>query len=238
MRNKIVLDIHTHTTASGHAYGTVAENAMAAREKGLTGLGISDHAPGIPGVCEPGELCRLRENGRSLYGINIYYGVENNVLNNGAMTLPGHYLSMLDYCIVGIQGTCYEDRGPEENTDNLIRCMQDPKTFFVSHPDDGAFPLDYEKLVLAAKENNVALELNNSHIRHPWRKDTLKNIRIYLDLCKKYKTNIFIGSDAHSPDQVGSFSEAIALLDEIGFDDDLIINNNEEKFRAFIGLGK
>ena len=30
MKNRILLDIHTHTIASGHAYGTVRENALAA----------------------------------------------------------------------------------------------------------------------------------------------------------------------------------------------------------------
>ena len=43
----IVVDLHTHTVASGHAIGTVEENALAAYEKGLRGLGISDHAPGV-----------------------------------------------------------------------------------------------------------------------------------------------------------------------------------------------
>ena len=45
MKNKLVVDIHTHTIASGHAYGTIRENALAASEKGLVGLGVSEHAP-------------------------------------------------------------------------------------------------------------------------------------------------------------------------------------------------
>ena len=52
----------------------------------------------------------------------------------------------------------------QENTDNLLKCMANPKTFFVSHPDDGYFPLDYERLVLGAREYGVALEVNNSAI--------------------------------------------------------------------------
>ena len=42
-----ILDIHTHTIASGHAYGTIREMAQAANERGLLLLGLSDHAPGI-----------------------------------------------------------------------------------------------------------------------------------------------------------------------------------------------
>ena len=51
MKNKLLLDVHTHTLASGHAYGTVRENALGAKEKGLVGLGISEHGPGMPGTC-------------------------------------------------------------------------------------------------------------------------------------------------------------------------------------------
>ena len=43
MQNRIMLDLHTHTLASGHAYGTVRENALAASEKGLIGMGVTEH---------------------------------------------------------------------------------------------------------------------------------------------------------------------------------------------------
>ncbi len=231
MKKKIVLDIHTHTIASRHAFGTVRENALGAKEKGLKGLGITDHAFSD---ADPGIFANLHAVPRNLYGVNIYYGVENNVLNDGTMTLDDRILNFLDYCIVGIHGTCYETKDMQENTDNLLKCMANPKTFFVSHPDDGYFPLDYERLVLGAKEYGVALEVNNPHVKYPWRKGTLENVRTYLELCMKYKVPIFIGSDAHDPCQVGNFDEAIAILDDMGFDEDLIINNDEEKFRAFI----
>ena len=237
MKNKLILDLHTHTIASGHAYGTIRENALGAKEKGLVGLGISDHAPSVPGSIEPAYFVNLHAVPRTLYGVHIYYGVENNLKNDGSMSLDERILRWLDYNMVGIHGGhCYEDQGIVKNTDNLIKCMANPKTFFVSHPDDGWFPLDYTAVVQAAKEYGVALEVNSVHVKYPWRKDCLKNIRAYLKLCMKYKANIFVGSDAHDPSQIGDFDAAIALLDEIGFDEDLIVNNSEEKFRALIGF--
>ena len=236
MRYPLVLDIHTHTVASGHAYGTVRENALAAKEKGLVGLGVSDHAPGLPGTCEPIHFSNLKAIPRELYGVHMYFGVENNVLNDGTLALTSRYLQRLDYGIVGIHGTCYTDQGTEKNTENLISCMRDPKTFFVSHPDDGTWPLDYERVVLAAKELGVALEVNNADVRGGWKKNCIGNIRIFLELCMRYRTNVYVGSDAHDPSQVGRFDEAVALLDSVGFDEDLILNNSEEKFRDFIGF--
>ena len=50
----------------------------------------------------------------------------------------------------------------------------------------------------------------------------------------KYRVNVFVGSDAHDPSQIGDFDAALDLLEEFGFDEDLIINTSEEKFRRFI----
>ena len=44
-------DLHTHTIASGHAYNTIREMARAAADKGLKALGITEHAPKLPGTC-------------------------------------------------------------------------------------------------------------------------------------------------------------------------------------------
>lgn len=43
-----VLDVHTHTIASGHAYNTMREMAKAAADKGLELLGITEHAMAMP----------------------------------------------------------------------------------------------------------------------------------------------------------------------------------------------
>ena len=40
-----VLDTHTHTLASGHAYSTIRENVRAAAERGLDLIAITEHAP-------------------------------------------------------------------------------------------------------------------------------------------------------------------------------------------------
>lgn len=50
----IVVDSHTHTIASGHAYSTILENALAAKNKGLKLLCTTDHAPEMPGALTTG----------------------------------------------------------------------------------------------------------------------------------------------------------------------------------------
>ena len=111
MQNRIMLDLHTHTLASGHAYGTVRENALAASEKGIVGMGVTEHGPGMPGSCHPLYFTNIDYIPRNLYGVNIYYGVENDMMPDGTMSLDDRWMFKLDYAIVGIHATCYRDRG-------------------------------------------------------------------------------------------------------------------------------
>jgi putative hydrolase len=46
---KILADLHNHTVASGHAYSTMEELISRAVKKKIKILGVSDHAPGLPG---------------------------------------------------------------------------------------------------------------------------------------------------------------------------------------------
>ena len=43
---KLLVDTHTHTVASGHAYSTLRENALFAAKKGLEAFCCTDHGPG------------------------------------------------------------------------------------------------------------------------------------------------------------------------------------------------
>lgn len=228
------LDIHMHTLASGHAYGTIREMAQAASEKGLALIGISEHGPGIPGTCDEIYFRNLNSVPRQLYGVEICHGCEANVLNDGTIDVAQSSIDHLDYVICGIHRLCYKDEGKEKNTDNLISCMKHDRVCFVSHPDDDKTPLNYERLVQAAKEYNVALELNNSSLMNPTRLNCFANYRQMLALCQQYQAPIVVDSDAHDPSFVGRVDEAIELLKELNFDSELIINTSVEKFKEFI----
>lgn len=130
MDKNLSLDIHTHTLASGHAYGTIREMAFAAKENGIALLGISEHGPGIPGTCDPIYFWNLSVIPRKIYGVEILHGCEINVLNEGQLSLEQKYIDCLDYAIVGIHRKCYENVGVAQNTENLISCMKNKKVFF------------------------------------------------------------------------------------------------------------
>ena len=45
---RLIADTHTHTLASNHAYSTVMENIVAAREQGLLYMAMTEHGPRMP----------------------------------------------------------------------------------------------------------------------------------------------------------------------------------------------
>ena len=232
---RLIGDMHMHTLASGHAYGTIREMAQAASEAGRVSSGITEHAPGIPGTVDPFYYGNLKVVPKVLYGVEVLHGCEINVLNDGTLSLEEKYIRKLDYCIAGIHGLCYQDVGREQNTENLISCMRHPRVKFVSHPDDDHIPLDYEMLTDGAKETNTALEVNNSSlVKKDRRLNCYENYRTMLRLCEQKQVPVIVNSDAHDPSQVGHLELAVKLLDEVGFSSALVLNNDRDKLVRFL----
>ena len=230
-----VADVHMHSILSGHAFGTVRELAFEAANRGMKLIGVTEHGPGIPGTCDPILFRNFIDAPRILYGVEMLYGSETNVLNNGQVDLDQRHLNCLDYAIAGIHGLCYENVGAVKNTDNVISCMQNPKVKFISHPDADTYPMDYRALVEGAKATGTALELNNSSLRKPkLRPGCVENYKKMLPLCMELGVPIIVNTDSHDPSQVGDFSLARKFLDEIGFDENLILNNDLQKLKAFL----
>ena len=233
---KIIADLHTHTISSGHAYGTIRENAQAASKAGLRILGTSEHGPGIPGTCDPIYFVNLRCVPDVLYGVRILRGSEINVLEGGKLSLPDRHIEYLDYAIAGIHPHCYKVTDAATNTKDVIGCMQaNKKVRFISHPDDDRIPMDYDMLVRGARDYGVALEVNNSSLVEPvFRVNSRENYRTMLELCEKYRVPVIVNSDAHDPSAVGRVNLAMDMIEEYGFDQSLILNADEQKLMEFL----
>lgn len=231
----IIADVHTHTIASGHAYGTMREMAQAAAKKHLEILGLTEHAPGIPGTTDPFYYVNFEVVPRQLYGVQILHGSEINVLNDGTLSLEEKFIRKLDYASVGIHSLCYQDAGKEQNTENIISCMRHPKVRFVTHPDDNHTPLDYERLVKGALETDTALEVNNSSlVKRDRRINCYENYREMLKWCQHLKVPVVVNSDAHDPSWVGCVDLAMALLEEAAFPESLVLNLDSDRLLEFL----
>ncbi|MGB8455929.1 MAG: phosphatase [Anaerocolumna sp.] len=233
---KVELDVHTHTLASGHAYGTIREMAQTASEKGLKLLGITEHAQGIPGTCHDIYFQNLRVVPRNMFGIELMLGAEINILDyEGTLSMSGELMDKLDIRIAGIHPFCYKAGTIEQNTNAVLKAIKNPRINIISHPDDGKCPLEYEPIVIAAKENSVLLELNNNSLNPVMNRLNARenNIRM-LKLCMQYEVPILISSDAHDPVDVARFDFVSGVLKEAEFPKELIINREVSIFKKYI----
>lgn len=231
----IEVDAHTHTIASGHAYGTLDEMARAAAAKGLKILGITEHTSGIPGTCDDIYFMNLKVVPRQLHGIELMLGAELNILDyEGNIDLPLKLFSGLDLRIASIHEQCYTFGTKEQNTAAMVGTIRNPEIDIIGHPDDGNCPVDYETVVRAAAENHTLLEINNNSLRSPRRKNTFENSCTILKLCKKYDIPVACDSDAHFMTDVGNMDHVSRVFEAVDFPEELILNYSAEKFRQFI----
>ena len=232
------LDVHTHTLASGHAYSTLQEMVHSAAEKGLEILGITEHAPGIPGTCEPIYFRNLHVVPRNLYGVRLLLGAELNILDaEGTLDLDEEYYRMLDIRIAGIHSLCWKGGTTDENTTGMVNAIRNPWTHIISHPGDGTASLHFLPIVLAAKETRTLLEINNSSLNPVRHKDTARanNLEI-LRLCKQYEVPVILGSDAHFSGAIAEYDLVLPLLQETDFPEALIVNDKPEFFLDYLSI--
>ena len=118
---KPVLDLHTHTIMSGHAFSTLQEMVCAARDKGLEYLGISDYGPAVPGACDPIYFRNLYVVPREIDGVKLLMGAELNILDySGTLDLDSEHCCRLDYVIAGLHRVCYKAGSKRQNTDAIL----------------------------------------------------------------------------------------------------------------------
>jgi len=231
-----LLDVHTHTIMSGHAFSTLNEMIQEGQRKGLKILGITEHGPGIPGTCHPIYFRNIHVVPRQYGDMRLLLGAELNILNTkGELDLDEFYYKRMDLRIAGIHGLCWEGGTPEENTEAMVNAIRNPWTNIISHPGDGTAELIYEPIVLASKETNTLLEINSSSMRpiRGFNKAADNYIEI-LNLCKKYEVPVILGSDAHIASDIANYEHCWDLLNKTEFPEALIVNDKPEFFLKYL----
>lgn len=239
MRYESKFDLHTHTVASGHAYCSIREMARAASDKGLEVLGITEHGPAMPGTCHNFYFHNLKTVPRELYGIRLLLGTELNILDSsGKVDLEERELKNLDIVIASLHLPCMKPGTVEENTEAYLNVMKNPYVNIIGHPDDGRYQVDYRALVQGAAEYGKVLELNN-HSLEPscFRKNARENDLKMLKYCMEYQVPVVMDSDAHFDTLIGEFDMARALLEEICFPEELVLNHSVEMLKKYVNKG-
>ena len=133
---KDILDLHTHTIASGHAYNTMNEMIAAAKLRGLEIYGITEHAPRMNGSCTEMYFQNFRILPREKDGMTVLHGVELNILDaEGHVDLTERVLAEMDIGIASMHLPCYTSGGIVENTKAYLNVMKNPYVNIIGSQD-------------------------------------------------------------------------------------------------------
>ncbi len=233
---RYLIDTHTHTIASGHAYNTIDEMTRKANSIGLENLAITEHTPKMPGSCNMLYFTNLKILPERKYDVNRLFGCEANIVNlYGEVDMPDSLLRKMDIVIASFHIPCVKAGSVKENTRALINAMKNPYIDIIGHPDDSRYAVDMEMVVDAAKEYQTLLELNNSSLKpNGPRQGARENDIKMLELCKKKDVCITIGSDAHIEEDICNFGFAEELLEEVDFPDRLIVNKDIDLLNSYL----
>lgn len=225
-----LFDLHTHTLASGHAYGSFTDNIAEARKRGLWGLGVSEHSSSMPGAPQPIFFTNFKVIPDIIDGLHIFTGMELNIIDyEGHVDMEERILQKVDYVIASLHKDCIQSGSVEENTSALVHAMKNPYVKILGHPDDDRFPVDYEKLVEAASHEHIAMEINNSSASpRNGRIGAEKNIPTLLKYCQQYQVPVIAGSDAHIWLDVGDLTRSETFLQDARFPASLVLNTTKE----------
>jgi len=192
--------LHCHSTYSDGG-ADIAAMAAAARAKGWSYLGVSDHSQAAfyaSGVSRERMLDQHDEIdalNATLTGFRVLKGVEADILADGRLDYDAALLDRFDYVIASIHSRFRMD-GPAM-TERVLRAMDDPHMTVLAHPTGRLllsrepYALDVDAVLEKAAAVGVAIEVNADPRRLDldWR---------YLRRAMELGVTIEIGPDAHS----------------------------------------
>jgi DNA polymerase (family 10) len=193
-------DLHMHTVASdGRA--TIEQMAVAARERGLQYVAITDHSAthGFGNDVSADELRRqierVREADARLEGITVLAGTEANILPDGSLDYPDDLLAELDWVIASVHTSFGMDE--RAMTDRIVAAIEHPWVDAIGHltgrkiEQRPPYAVDAERVFEAAARTGTMIEINSA----PDRRDLND---VHARAAHAAGVRIVIDSDAHS----------------------------------------
>ncbi|MBO4262473.1 MAG: PHP domain-containing protein [Clostridia bacterium] len=240
---KISFDLHTHTVYS-HGKGTIAENAMSAKEKGLSGIAITDHGFSHPVYgMRRRKLDEMRERcveAEKESGIKVLLGIESNVRGiSGRIDVEERDYDKLDVVLAGVHKLIICDRPVDTfkmlvvdnlwdvfkwkpsqrlikyNTTCYINAIKNNPIDVITHVNYGC-PCDPVEVAKCAADYGTYIEIST--------KKTHLSLEQWQDVIDKTNARFVVDSDAHSVDRIGDSALAEKLFKEINFPAERIAN--------------
>ncbi|ENR5393112.1 phosphatase [Providencia rettgeri] len=228
------VDLHAHTIASTHAYSTVSEYFAEAASRGVKLFAITDHGPEMQDAPHEWHFGNMPILPRIVDGVGLLYGIEANIKNKLGETDCNEKIARhLDIILAGFHEPVLEPQSLADNTEAMIATIRSSKVQIITHPGNPKYPIDIKAVAQAAKECNVALEMNNSSFLHS-RAGSQQNC---LEIAKAVKETggwVALGSDSHFSGYLGRFDRVVDMLESIDFPQSQILNVSPRRVLDFL----
>jgi DNA polymerase (family 10) len=205
-------DLHLHTTRTdGHH--SVEEMAETARGRGYEYIAICDHSRsvGMAGGLFEEDLLRhaqdIRAISKRMDGITILAGTECDIRRDGALDYPDDILAQLDFVVAAVHSGFKMDTA--SMTSRIIDALRNPYVDVLAHPTGriigkrDPYEVDVERLLAAAAELGVAMEINS----YP---DRLDLRDVHARQAKELGVRAVISTDAHDCDHLRLITYGVA----------------------------
>ena len=197
-------DLQMHTTWSdgGHSLAELAEGV---RAKGYQYMAVTDHSKSttVAGGMKDEQVLQMiaevRALNKTLKGFRVLAGCEVDIKADGSLDYPDDILRQLDLVLVSVHSRFKMAR--EEMTARIVRALQHPLVHMLGHPtgrligERGAYELDMEAVLQAARATGAAVEINASPSR-------LDLNDLHARRAKELGIQIAINTDAHTVGQL------------------------------------
>ena len=196
-------DLQMHTRASD-GKATVAEMAWAALQRGYRYIAVTDHSKSVTianGLDEKRALEYLKEvraARKKVPEIEIWAGMEVDIMGDGSMDMPDDILRQLDVVVATIHSRMNMPSGAM--TARILKALENPYVKILGHPTGrqllrrDPYQFDMDLVFEKAKKKGVVVEINAS----PERLDLCDR---HVRLAKEKGLKFVISTDAHSPAQ-------------------------------------
>lgn len=218
--------LHCHSTFSD-GRDSIEAMAIATRDMGYQYFGLCDHsqivvyAHGLEPHRVKEQHAEIDKLNKKLAPFRIFKGTEVDILHDGSLDYPDEVLASFDFVVASIHSVLNMTK--EEATKRMLKAIENPYVTIIGHPTgrlllgrDG-YPLDMEKIIDAAAEHKVAIEINaNPHrLDLDWR---------YCKYAKEKGVLISINPDAHSVDGLNDMHYGVGIARKGWLEKENILN--------------
>lgn len=212
-RSDLQAELHCHSTWSDGNL-SIKEMAIAARERGLKVLAITDHSPslgiarGVPVEDLKKQRAEIEQVQKELGDtIRLLHGTEMEIKADGSLDYPDEVLAELDIVIASLHVSLRQPR--ERVTERMLNAIHNPHVDIIGHPVGRLIPdregadLDMDAVLKAAAQQGVVMEIN----AHPSRLDLDD---VYSRRAIELEVLLSINTDAHDASDLDLIEFGIA----------------------------